>query len=232
MQPYKIVLADSQSLFRQGVKKILEEIDGLKVIGEAEDGRGLVSLLRRSQPDMVILDTNLPEKLGVDVIADAKKIRPAVKILVLTSHREHLIPAMAAGTDGYILKQDAASRLLECIRTVREGRKYVSELLSETIPDLLASVPHDPSREILSLRETQVLKLIAEGNLNREIADLLCISVRTVEHHRASIRRKLRTSRHADLVKYALQKGYLETILIALIGEAITLGYCLVGLLS
>jgi len=214
MPPYKIIIADQQSLFRQGVKRIIEEVQSLKVIDETGDGLALVKLLRRLHPDMIILEVVLPNLGGIDVIAEAKRIRPDLKSIFLTAQHEYLQPAMAAGADGYLLKQDADVELIAAIKTVRNGSRYVSQLLSEHIAELMAAKRpngrHESFTEVLSLRERQVLKLIAEGKLNREIADLFCISVRTVEHHRANIIRKLKTSRPADLVKYAMRKGYIE----------------------
>lgn len=214
MPPYKIIIADQQSLFRQGIKRIIEEVQSLKVIDETGDGLALVKLLRRLHPDMIILEVVLPNLGGIDVIAEARRILPDLKAIFLTAQHEYLQPAMAAGADGYLLKQDADVELIAAIKMVRNGGRYVSRLLSEHIAELMAAKKPNGKpeslTEILSLRERQVLKLIAEGKLNREIADLFCISVRTVEHHRANIIRKLKTSRPADLVKYAMRKGYIE----------------------
>ncbi len=213
MLPYKLVLADQQSLFRQGIKRIIEEVPSLKVIEETGDGLELVKLLKRLHPNMIILEVNLLNLGGIDAIAEAKKIRPNLKSIFLTSQPEYLQPAMAVGADGYLLKQDADVELIAAINTVRSGSRYVSQLLSEHIVELIATRDHRgwsaSFEEILSIRERQVLKLIAEGKLNREIADLFCISVRTVEHHRANIIRKLKTSRPVDLIRYAMKKGYI-----------------------
>ena len=203
MGRYLILLVDDHILFRQGLKRLIEDISGLEVIGEAGDGLELLSLLNSLTPDMIILDISMPNLRGIEAISRIKTKFPEVKVLILSMHREYLHQALAAGADGYLLKEDAERVLLAAIEKIRQGKAYISPRLAEEMAAVAAS-PLEP----LSLREREVLKLIAEGKSNREIGDMLFISVRTVECHRASIIGKLNVKNTADLVKYAIQKGY------------------------
>lgn len=214
MDPYQIVLADDHAMLRRGVKRIIEEMDGVKVIGEAADGLELLELLKRLTPDLVIVDISMPNVRGIEAAREIKVIHPKTKVLILTMHkdREYLYHAMAAGADGYLLKENADSDLVQAIKTIRQGKSYLSPLISDQVHDLLvkesrgvgAAAILDP----LSSRERQILKLVAEVKSSQEIADLFFISLRTVQHHRANMMRKLNLKKSADLIKYALQKGY------------------------
>lgn len=203
MERYRIVLADDHVLFRQGLKKIIDGAADLEVAGEAGDGVELLSLLPTMLPDLVVLDISMPKLRGIEAIREIRKRHTGVKVLVLTMYKEYLHQAMAAGADGYLVKEDADRELFTAIGKIRQGKTHISHRLrgefSEEMP---------PTPEPLSCRETEVLKLIAAGKGNREIAETLCISVRTVEAHRASILGKLNLRNTAELVRYALEKGY------------------------
>jgi DNA-binding NarL/FixJ family response regulator len=164
---------------------------------------------------MIVLDISMPNLRGLEAIHEIKGVCPNVKVLILTMHkdRDYLYQAIAAGAKGYLLKEDAEKELFSAIEKVRQGRIYVSPKLSEELVDDLTKT-HSGDRQpsfkpdSMTPREREVLKLIAEGKSGKEIADLLSISVRTVEHHRANLMAKLSLKKTADLVKYALQKGY------------------------
>ena len=216
MAPYRIILADDHALLRQGVKRIISEAGDLEVIGEAGDGLELLALLNHLRPDLIILDISMPNLRGIDAIHEVTTTYPEVKILVLTMHkaREYLYQAISSGAKGYLLKDDADKELFSAIETIRNGKIYVSPLLAEDLTDDWAQICRGKNQlplqsESLTLRERQVLKLIAEGRSNKDIADLLYISVRTVERHRANVMDKLSLKKTADLVKYAIEKGYL-----------------------
>ena len=213
MLPYRIVLADDHVMFRQGIKRIIEGIEGLEVIGEASDGFELLNLLNELKPDIVFLDISMPNMRGIEATREIKSLHPDVKVLILTMHRkkEYLYHAISAGAQGYLLKEDSDVELFSAIETIRKGGFYVTRLLAgELVEDIShmykgnTQLPSEP----LTTRERQVLKLIAEGKSNREIADLLYISIRTVENHRANIMKKLNLSKTAEIVKYAILKGY------------------------
>ncbi len=215
MSLYRIVLADDHVLIRQGLKKILSEMADIEVIGEAGDGLELLKLLNRSMPHLVILDISMPNLRGIEAIHKIKTICPDVKVLILTMHkeREYLYQAILEGAHGYLLKEDATKELSSAIETIRRGRNYISPLLSGELTEGWVQTFRGKGLpfelEHLTTREREILKLIAAGRSNKEIAELLFISVRTVERHRANMMEKLNLKKTADLVKYAIQKGYL-----------------------
>lgn len=203
MGSYRIVLADDHALFRQGLKKIINGVADLEVAGEAGDGAELLSLLDSTAAQMVILDVSMPKLRGIEAIREVKKRHPPLKTLILTMYREYLHQALSAGAEGYLLKEDADRQLFSAIENIRQGRRYVSPRLRGEL-----AVDGVPLPEPLTLRETEVLKLIAAGRSNREIAGMLNISVRTAESHRATILDKLNLRNTADLVRFAIEKGF------------------------
>ena len=216
MQPYKIIMADDHALFRDGLKRILTESKDLKVIGEVADGLELIKILHHLKPNMVILDITMPNIRGIEAIQEIKTMHPEAKILVLTMHRdkEYLHQAISSGAHGYLLKEDADSELFSAIDKVKQGKIYVSPKLSEYLTEDWARIhrgEHDVASEIepLTTRERQILKLVAEGKSSKEVASLLNISNRTVEHHRSNIMDKLSLKNVAELIKYAIHKGYI-----------------------
>ena len=212
MGTYRIVVADDHALFRQGLKSILKGGADLEVIGEAGDGLELLNLLKLDQldPHLVVLDISMPNLRGLEAIRDIKTLHPNAKILMVTMHRdkEYLYQALAAGADGYFLKRDAEAELFAAIDKIRQGTIYVSPHLSHQREDHWEQLRGGFGKPILTTREREVLKLIAEGKSNKEIAGVLFISVHTVERHRANIMAKLNMKKTADLVRYAIRKGY------------------------
>ena len=213
MPPYRIVLADDHVMFRQGIKRIIQETEGLEVVGEANDGFELLGLLKRVEPDMVLLDISMPNIRGIEATREIRSLYPQTKVLILTMHKrkEYLYDAIAAGAQGYLLKEDSDVELFSAVKTIRKGGFYVTRLLAgemaEDISHMYKGKGEIPS-EPLTARERQVVKLIAEGKSGREIGELLFISTRTVEKHRANITRKLNLTTTAEMVKYAILKGY------------------------
>lgn len=214
MRAFRIILADDHLMFRQGLKKILEEGSDLEIIGEANCGLDLLKLLQKLVPDLVILDISMPTLRGIEAVREIKYLRPNVKILILTMHkeREYLYQSVSVGADGYLLKEDADTELFSAIKTIQQGRIYISPTMADESKEDWARIARGeeavPFGDPLTTRERQVLKLIAEGKSSKDIAALLFISVRTVERHRANIMGKLNLKKTADLVKYAIQKGY------------------------
>jgi DNA-binding NarL/FixJ family response regulator len=208
MDVCSIVLADDHVMFRQGVKRIIEETPGLEVVGEANDGLELLSLLKAQLPDLVLLDISMPHLRGLEATREIKRLYPRVKVILLTMHRtkEFLQQALEAGADGFLLKEDADFELLRAIQTVRGGKKFISTLLSTEMAELaLRNQSADP--DPLTPREKTIVKLLVEGKTPKEIADLLYISVFTVRRHRENILRKLNLKKLADLIRYALSRG-------------------------
>jgi len=200
---YRIVLADDHVLIRQGLRSLLDGVADLDIAGEAADGLELLELLNKAVPNMVILDVSMPKLRGIEAVREIKMKHPHTKVLMLSMHKEYLSQALAAGADGYLLKEDAERDIFSAIETVRQGRIYISPRLTDTLltDRVLSSGP-------LTARERNVLRLIAGGKSNKEIAEVLVISVRTVESHRASIMGKLNLKNTADLIRYAIEKGY------------------------
>lgn len=207
MIPYRIVVADDHVLFRQGLRKIIEEAVELEVIGEAGDGVELLLLLDSLNeliPQLVILDMSMAKLHGVEAVREIRKDHPEIKMLVLSMHKEYLHQALLAGASGYLLKEDTDKELFTAITNIQQGRIHISPSLTKELSGDNTSFPKP-----LTSREKEVLSLIAEGKANKEIAKLLFISVRTVESHRASIIRKLKLTGTAGLVKYALEKRHI-----------------------
>jgi DNA-binding NarL/FixJ family response regulator len=215
MIPYRITLADDHALLRQGLRRIVEESPELEVVAEAGDGMELLRLLHKTVPDMVILDISMPKLRGIEAISEIRSRHAGVKVLILTMHRdrEYLCQAISSGADGYLLKDDCDTELFAAIRKIRKGEFYISPSLSKELPGCRKQAGGTGSgppfaHQGLSAREREVFMLIAEGKSSKEIAGLLTISVRTVEHHRAAVMSKLNLRRTADLVKHAIHKGY------------------------
>ena len=216
MTPYRIVLADDHMLMRQGLKRILEGAADLEVIGEAGNGLELLGLLKVLTPDLVVLDISMPHVRGIEAIREVKAIHPNLKVLILTMHREMelLNAAFSAGASGYVLKEAADTQLFAGIAKIRQGEIFVCPKLADDLTRDWAGKRGTDGRtaaevERLTVRERQILKLTAEGKSSKEMADLLCISCRTVEHHRAHIMSKLNVRRTADVVRYAVSERYL-----------------------
>jgi DNA-binding NarL/FixJ family response regulator len=215
MGVYQVVLADDHVMFRQGLKRILEDTDGVEIVGEAGDGVELLSLLKRVNPEFVILDISMPNLSGIEALRKISALHPEVKVLMLTMHKDKdfLHQAIGAGAAGYILKEDADAEIFSALEAISQGQTYVSRLLARELTDDWAQMTREGQKtsvtEPLTTREREVIKLLAEGKSNKEIADLLFISIHTVVRHRANIMSKLKLKKTADLVRYAIQKGHI-----------------------
>ena len=215
---YKIFIADDHTMIRQGLRRILEEVNDLKVVGECGDGLQVMPQLRKLQPDMILLDISLPNLRGIELIQKIRKFNKGIMILVLTMHKneEYVYECLTGGAQGYILKEDADTELLSAIQQIRSGKIYVSSSFTgDVIKNLLErnakTDDYSPFR-VLSGREREILKLTAEGDTNKKIAVKLSISNRTVEHHRANIMKKIGVKNVASLIKYAVKAGLVDVI--------------------
>jgi DNA-binding NarL/FixJ family response regulator len=212
MAVYRIVLADDHQLFRQGLKKIIKEKKDLKIVGEVSAGLELRGFLKKTPPDMVIMEIAMPDLKGIKAIREVKLICPHVKVLILTMHKnpEYLRHSLEAGADGYLLKEAPGRELFSAIQKIRKGKIYVSQTLAGEMPKKSGKrrVGDISPDDRLTPRERGLLKLISEGKSNREMAGLLSLSVRTVEFHRSTLMKKLGIQGAAKLTKYALLKGY------------------------
>lgn len=214
MFPYRIVLADDHVLVRQGIRKLIEENADLQVVGEASDGSELFELLRSVKADLAILDITMPIVSGIEATQRVKAVHPELKVLILTMHKgkELLEHAFTVGANGYLLKEDAPRELLNAIRTIQQGEVYMSPLMVPHLKEFYVQrhrkADHPP---VLTARETEVLKLVAEGKSSKEIAAILHLSIRTIDNHRSNIMRKLNITKNTDLVRYALSMGYIQS---------------------
>ena len=208
-----IVLADDHTILREGLRALLTADSSFEVVGEARDGREAVRCVERLGPDLLLMDLSMPRMSGMDAIREIKKRYPDTKIIALTVHKteEYLLTTLQAGADGFVLKDATHDELIMAIKNVMGGKSYLSPGVSEKIIEgYLKGKKSNQSLsswESLSQREREVLKLIAEGYKNKEIAGDLCISLKTVEKHRANLMKKLDLHNAAALTVYAVDKG-------------------------
>jgi two-component system, NarL family, response regulator NreC len=212
----RVLIADDHAILRSGLRMLIDSQSDMKVVAEAKNGDEAIESARETTPDIVILDITMPERGGLHAIGGILKQNRNTRILLLTMHEElaYLRTALAAGAAGYVLKKSVDADLLSAIRAVHRGRTYVdaelaSELIQRTAPEGGRSKPK--LSEILSERELQVLKLVAEGFSSREIAEQIFVSVKTVETYRGRFAEKLGLTSRADIVRYALETGLLAT---------------------
>jgi DNA-binding NarL/FixJ family response regulator len=217
MTTCRILLADDHALFREGLKLVLGQRPEFAVVGEASDGLELLAMLKHGPPpDLVILDVSMPRLRGIEAIREIKAIDEKIRILVLTMHKDErlLCEAFIAGADGYLLKEDVTMELYKALDAVLRGDGHISSLMDRELKGAWIHLFRQQKvvmpDDTLSVREKQVLKLVAEGASNKEIADQLNISVRTVDHHRASLIEKLNLKSTAELIRYAISKSYIS----------------------
>ena len=209
----KIVIAEDHKIRREGLKSLLRTIDDLEIVGEAADGLEAIRCVENYHPELLLLDLSMPKMNGISVIRDIKSRFPETKILVLTIHEseDYILESFHSGLDGYCLKDANYSELLIAIRSVLEGKTYLSPSISEKVLagflDDRKTLKSRSSWDMITQREREVLKLVGEGYKNKEIADYLCISVKTVEKHRSNIMRKLDVHTSSALTAIAIEKG-------------------------
>lgn len=210
---YRIVIAEDHTILREGLRSLLSSHSDFDVAGEAEDGRDAVRSVRKFKPNLVLMDLSMPKMDGLDAIREIKKQSPNTKVLVLTVHKaeEYVFASLKAGADGYLLKDATHAELMLAIKSVLDGKSYISPGISEKlVAGYLGGrkpVKAESLWESLTQRERQILKLIAEGHKNKEIADYLYISAKTVEKHRANLMKKLGIHNTSALTAFAMRKG-------------------------
>jgi DNA-binding NarL/FixJ family response regulator len=210
---HRIIIAEDHTILREGLKALLSAEPDLHVVGEAEDGRDAIRLVERMKPDIILMDLSMPKMHGTEAIREIRKRSPQTKILVLTVHRneEYIFATFKAGAAGYVVKDASYVELATAIRAVLQGKQYISPSISASV--IRKFVEGDKSADFETLcgtltpREREVLKLIAEGYRNKQIADMLCISVKTAEKHRAQVMKKLDLHTVSALTAYAIQRG-------------------------
>jgi len=212
-QNYRIVIAEDYTILREGLRSLLSADPAFEIVGEAEDGRQAIERAAELKPDLVLLDLSMPRTSGLDAIREIKRLSPQTRICVLTIHKaeEYILATLEAGADGYVLKEASHAELTLAIRSILEGKRYLSPGVSGKVIEgylggrktFKTTTPWDT----LTQREREILKLIAEGYRNSEIAEYLFISVKTVEKHRANLMKKLNLHSTAALTAYGIEKG-------------------------
>jgi DNA-binding NarL/FixJ family response regulator len=205
----KVVIADNHVIFRQGLLKLLQSAQDITVAGEAGNGPETLELIAKEKPDLAILDISMPGLDGFEIYEKMKSNGIETKVIFLTVHNDTLTAkkAIQANTSGYVLKDNAFEDLLYAIRAVASGGKFISPSISDKI---LNFSEKESKNHILTGRESEILRLIASGLTNKQIANKLFISIKTVETHRTNIMQKLDVHTTADLVRYAIKTGLLE----------------------
>jgi DNA-binding NarL/FixJ family response regulator len=211
----RILVADDHALVREGIHALLSLCDDLEVVGEAGDGKEAIEATRKLDPDVVLMDINMPGLGGLEATLAIRSENQRVKILVLTQYedREYVTRFLKSGASGYVLKKAAGSELASAVRAVHRGGLVIDpslarEVLSPAAPAV--GETRDELYESLTDREKQVLKLVAEGNSNKEVAQVLGISVKTAMSHRERVMQKLAIHNRTDLVKFALKQGVIK----------------------
>ena len=213
----RIVLAEDHTILREGLRALLSSDSIFEIVGEAEDGREAVRCVERLSPDLLLMDLSMPRMSGMEAISEIKKRHPETRIIALTVHKteEYLLTTLKAGADGYVLKDATHDELVLAIKHVMTGKSYLSPSVSEKVIEGYLEgregVESVSAWKTLSQREREVLKLIAEGYKNKEIAKDLCISLKTVEKHRANLMKKLDLHNAAALTVYAMEKGLVNS---------------------
>jgi len=212
----KIVIAEDHTILRAGLRALLSGQNGLEVIGEAGDGREAIRKVDTLQPDLLLIDLSMPKLNGIEAIREIKSRHPEIKIIVLTVHKseEYISAALQAGANGYMLKDASQNELLLAIDYVINGKTFLSPSISDKVVDaFLNTDKKDKPAAVLdnlTAREREILKLVAEGNTNKKIAEHLCISLKTVEKHRSNLMQKLDLRNTAALTAYAIAKKMVD----------------------
>lgn len=215
MVKIRILLADDHTILREGIRALLDNEADMTVVGEADDGRSAVRMAGQLKPDIVLMDIAMPRLNGLQATCQIKRSFPNIKILILSMHEndEYIRQALASGAMGYLLKDASRTELLAAIRAIQRGETVLSPAITRlVVEDYLrwGDIQTGQSANGLSPREQEILQLIAEGYTNKQIAEILCISVKTVQAHRANLMSKLDLHDRGDLIKYAIQKKIID----------------------
>jgi len=208
--PIRVILAEDHLIVRQGLRLVLEK-EQIEVLGEASDGHEALRLIRELQPEIAVLDLDMPRLDGLGVLRETVRVSPQTRTIILTRHMEepYAVEALRIGARGYVLKIQASTDLVAAIRHVARGEVYLSPKISEAVVRAYLNNADESTRR-LSVRERQVLQLVGEGHSTKEIAGLLGISVKTADTHRTKVMEKLDIHQTAGLVRYAIRNGLID----------------------
>jgi len=216
MEKIRVVLADDHRMMREGIRALLERRKDIEVVGEAADGREAVRLAGQLCPDVVVMDVSMPLLNGIEATRHIRRDCPDVRVLILTVHesQEYVAQLLAAGANGYVIKRAGGDELADAIHAVARGEAFlhpaVVKVVVQDYVQRLQAGAGVGAGDVLTDREREVLQLIAEGYTNREIADLLHLSIKTVQNHRSKIMSKLDLHDRGELIKYAIQQGIIH----------------------
>jgi DNA-binding NarL/FixJ family response regulator len=214
---YNLFIVEDHQLFREGLKSMLKNRADITIVGEAEDGLEALRGIRKTKPDLVLLDLSMPKLGGISVIKEVKRELPETRMLALTIHEsdQYILEVFQAGADGYCIKDTSREELMIAIESVLQDKTYISPGIADHVVDGFLTGREKMKKEgrwgTVTQREREVLKLLAEGFTNKEISDLLHISAKTVEKHRANLIAKLDIHNVAQLTAYAIEKGLVES---------------------
>jgi two-component system response regulator NreC len=212
---YRLLIVEDHTLLRDGLSTMIAADPELEIIGGVDNGLDAVRQAVALKPDLILMDINMPVMNGTEALMEIKKRNPRIKVMMLTAHKaeEYIRDCLLAGADGYVLKHATREELLAAIHKVLQGKTYLSPEVSEQIVNGYMGGGNGSSTqsawETLSTREREVLKLVAEGNTNKNISILICISIKTVEKHRSNLMKKLNVHNSAALTAFAIEKGLL-----------------------
>lgn len=211
---YRILIVEDHTLLREGLSTMIASDPILEVVGGADNGLDAVRQAVALVPDLILMDINMPVMNGTEALIDIKKREPSIKVMMLTAHKaeEYVRDCLQSGADGYVLKHATREELMAAIHKVLGGKTYLSQAVSDQIVIGYKGCNNAYTKtawQSLSAREREVLKLVAEGNTNKAISNLICISVKTVEKHRSNLMKKLNMHNSAALTAYAIEKGLL-----------------------
>lgn len=210
---YRIAIAEDHTILREGLRALLISEPDFNIVCEAGDGRDAIQCIEEHQPDLILMDLSMPRMNGLEAIKEIKKRSRATMVIALTVHKseEYILATLQAGADGYLLKDTTHAELVSAIRHVLSGKRYLSPGVSEKVIEGYLEekriVKTRTAWDTLTKREREILKLIAEGYKNKEIADYLCVSLKTVEKHRTNLMKKLDIHNVATLTAFAMEKG-------------------------
>lgn len=209
----RVLVADDHTIVREGLVMILRSSPDIEVVGEAADGEQAIAMVEKLKPHVVLMDISMPGMSGLEAIRHIRRAHPQVKVLALTIHEseDYILHVLRAGVHGYVVKRAAGQELLSAIRAVARGESYLHPAIVKVVlSDYLQRLEHGQEEPVLTEREREIVRLIAEGYKNREIAQKLNISLKTVETHRANIMQKLNISDRVQLVRFAIRTRLIE----------------------
>lgn len=208
----RVLVVDDHAIIRKGLKQILDDTEDMRVTGEAESGMQAIQMARSDAFDLLLLDISLPDKHGVEVLKQLKITHPQLSILMLSMHAEeqYAVRAMKAGASGYLNKQSAPAQLVEAIRQVSRGKKYISSELAQQLAEGLSEGFHELLHQTLSNREYQTLCLLASGKKLSEMAEIMSLSAKTVSVYRARLLDKMKLKTNAEAIQYAISNHLLD----------------------